>query len=41
MQKEVDTSDFAEKTDLAKLKSDNLRYSSIKKCAKWFKQYKK
>ena len=24
--KEVDTSDFAEKTDLANLKSDNLRY---------------
>ena len=39
----VDTSKFSKKVDLADLKSDvdKLDTTKIKKCSKWFKQFKK
>ena len=38
----VNTSDFIKKTDVANLKSDldNLNIDKLKKCTKWFKQFK-
>ena len=39
----VDTSDFPKKTDLGSLKYDvdKLDIDKLKKCTKWFKQFKK
>ena len=39
----VDNLSFAKKTDLANLKSDvdKLDIVELKKCTKWFKQFKK
>ena len=38
----VNTSDFIKKTNIANLKSDldNLNIDKLKKCTKWFKQFK-
>ena len=38
----INTSDFIKKTDVANLKSDldNLNIDKLKKCTKWFKQFK-
>ena len=40
---DVDTLDFPKETDLVNLKSDvdKLDIDKLKKCTKWFKQFKK